>query len=75
VFVGTRILTQETDMNSVQVAEKRRDDSALDSEVTTAVVVDPAVPELDVTEESEYHRVSAGCPRGFTQQCGTGYRT
>lgn len=30
---------------------------------------------LRVSEESDYHRVSAGCPRAFTQQCGTGYRT
>ena len=30
---------------------------------------------LGVSEESDYHRVSRGCPKGFTQQCGTGYRT
>jgi hypothetical protein len=30
---------------------------------------------LVVSEESDYHRVARGCPKGFTQQCGTGYRT
>lgn len=30
---------------------------------------------LGVSEESDYHRVARGCPKGFTQQCGTGYRT
>jgi len=30
---------------------------------------------LGVSEESDYHRVSRGCPKGYTQQCGTGYRT
>jgi hypothetical protein len=28
-----------------------------------------------IAEESDYHRVARGCPKGFTQQCGTGYRT
>ncbi len=30
---------------------------------------------LGVSEESDYHRLARGCPKGFTQQCGTGYRT
>ncbi|MDT7780187.1 MAG: hypothetical protein QOC99_2699 [Acidobacteriota bacterium] len=30
---------------------------------------------LGVSEESDYHRTARGCPKGFTQQCGTGYRT
>jgi len=36
---------------------------------------DPNDEPLGVSEESDYHRVSRGCPKGFTQQCGTGYRT
>jgi hypothetical protein len=45
-----------------------------------AVAADTAANEpldepLGVSEESDYHRVSRGCPKGFTQQCGTGYRT
>ncbi|HMG76422.1 MAG TPA: hypothetical protein VK582_23305 [Pyrinomonadaceae bacterium] len=30
---------------------------------------------LGVSEESDYHRVARGCPKGYTQQCGSGYRT
>jgi hypothetical protein len=30
---------------------------------------------LGISAESAYHRVSPGCPKGFTQQCGISYRT
>jgi hypothetical protein len=28
-----------------------------------------------ISASSEYHRVSGGCPKGYTQQCGIAYRT
>lgn len=34
-----------------------------------------AFDELGISEDSDYHRVSRGCPKGYTQQCGSGYRT
>lgn len=30
---------------------------------------------LGIAADSDYHRVSPGCPKGYTQQCGMGYRT
>ena len=36
---------------------------------------DPSLLLGGVSEGSDYHQVSKGCPKGYTQQCGTGYRT
>jgi hypothetical protein len=49
--------------------------SSYDDLVAAAATQELNDEPLGVSDESDYHRVSRGCPKGYTQQCGTGYRT
>lgn len=77
VFVN--VLKTHAEEYTMEANEKSSTELSLSDSSYDAVVA-AASPELDdeplgVSEESDYHRVSRGCPKGFTQQCGTGYRT
>lgn len=61
--------------NNNSLTESSLLSSSYDDAVTAAAAQELDAESLGVSEESDYHRVSRGCPKGFTQQCGTGYRT
>jgi hypothetical protein len=63
--------------NEKSLTELSLSDLSYDAVAAAAALQEVNVKDepLGVSEESDYHRVAAGCPKGFTQQCGTGYRT
>jgi hypothetical protein len=61
--------------NEKLLMELNLSNSSYDDAVAAAASQDIGEAPLGISEESDYHRVSRGCPKGFTQQCGTGYRT
>jgi hypothetical protein len=61
--------------NEQSLTELSLSNSSYDDAVATAAAQELNDEPLGVSEESDYHRVSRGCPKGYTQQCGTGYRT
>ena len=61
--------------NEESLTELSLSNSNYDDAVAAAAAQELNDEPLGVSEESDYHRVSRGCPKGFTQQCGSGYRT
>ena len=68
-------MTREQTIEILPAGHVSERGTAVDPQVFASESMEKPVRRLEIGDESDYHRVSAGCPKAFTQQCGVSYRT